>query len=186
MGKLLLITGDLATGKSTFGRFLSQRYGVNVFFKDVFKEILADTIGFSNREENYRLSVASAALMRMVFSEFCRLDKNLILESNFRQSELELLHEIAQEHGYDVLTVRLQGDLKVLHQRFLHRLHHEDRHPAHASGGFEDFDTFCQYVLGQRQLKIPGASLDLCADTFDYQQDTAVLCKLDGFMNSKK
>ena len=52
MKKLLLIMGDLATGKSTFANILSKRYDTNVFFKDSIKEVLGDTIGFSNREEN--------------------------------------------------------------------------------------------------------------------------------------
>lgn len=182
MGKLLLITGDLATGKSTFARMLAERYQTNVFCKDVFKEILGDTIGFSNRQENLKLSVASAALMRMIFSEFCQLDKNLILESNFRQAELDLLHGIAQAHGYDVLTVLIQADLQILHQRFLNRLHNENRHPVHACGGFENFDTFCAYVTQQRNLIPPGNCISLCADTFDYQHDITILQQLDCFM----
>lgn len=52
MKKLLLITGDIATGKSTFANILSKRYHTNMFFKDSIKEVLGDTIGFSNREEN--------------------------------------------------------------------------------------------------------------------------------------
>ena len=44
--------GDLAMGKSTFANILSKRYDTNVFFKDSIKEVLGDTIGFSNREEN--------------------------------------------------------------------------------------------------------------------------------------
>lgn len=182
MGKLLLITGDLATGKSTFARILSQRYQINVFCKDVFKEILGDTIGFSNRQENLKLSVASAALMRMIFTEFCQLDKDVILESNFRQAELDLLHDIATEFSYDVLTVQVQADLQILHQRFLNRLHNENRHPVHACGGFEDFDTFCAYVTRQRELTPPGNCIRLCADTFDYQRDIRVLQQLDRFM----
>lgn len=182
MGKLLLITGDLATGKSTFARGLAHRYKINVFCKDVFKETLGDTIGFSNREENLKLSVASAALMKMIFSEFCQLNKDLILESNFRQAELDALYQIATDHGYDVLTLQLQGDLQILHQRFLHRLHHEDRHPVHACGGFEDFDAFCSYILQQRRLTPPGDSIQICADTFDYQLDRKLIHQLDSFM----
>lgn len=184
MRKLLLITGDLATGKSTFAGQLARRYGVNVFYKDTFKEVLGDTIGFSDREGNLKLSVASAALMRMVFSEFCRLGRDLILESNFRQAELELLHEIAGEHGYEVLTVALRGDLRILHGRFLHRLYHEDRHFVHACGGFEEFGTFREYVLRQRSLQIPGRSMELSADNFDYQEDPEVLARLDRFMDA--
>lgn len=182
MKKLLLIMGDLATGKSTFAGILSRRYQIVALYKDTFKEILGDTIGFSNREENLRLSFASAALMRMIFTEFCKLNKNLILESNFRQAELEMLHEIAKEYDYEVLTVSLRADLNILHRRFLHRLYHENRHAVHACGGFEEFETFQEYVLKQRDLKIPGRVLELSADEFDYQQDPPVLAELDKFM----
>ena len=44
MGKLLLIMGDLATGKSTFANILSRRYDTQLFVKDSIKEILGDTI----------------------------------------------------------------------------------------------------------------------------------------------
>lgn len=40
MKKLLLITGDIATGKSTFANILSKRYHTNMFFKDSIKEVL--------------------------------------------------------------------------------------------------------------------------------------------------
>lgn len=55
MGKLLLVTGDIAAGKSTFSEILSKRYSIAAFQKDAVKEVLGDTIGFHNREENKRL-----------------------------------------------------------------------------------------------------------------------------------
>ncbi|MBQ7284606.1 MAG: hypothetical protein IJW74_07165, partial [Oscillospiraceae bacterium] len=114
MKKLLLITGDLATGKSTFANILSKRYDTNVFFKDSIKEVLGDTIGFSNREENKKLSNATMELMFFIFSEFGKLNKNLILESNFHTIELERLHKIAFENNYEVLTIVLRGDVEIL------------------------------------------------------------------------
>ena len=110
MKKLLLIMGDLATGKTTFANILSQRYNAILFFKDSIKEALGDTIGFSNRAENLKLSRASAELMYLIFRQFSKLDRDLILESNFRVSELEQLHAIASENGYQVLTLVLNGD----------------------------------------------------------------------------
>ena len=83
MKKLLLVTGDLATGKSTFANILSHRYDTNVFSKDSIKEVLGDTIGFTNREENLKLSKATMELMAFLFSEFGKLNKDLILEANF-------------------------------------------------------------------------------------------------------
>ena len=95
MKKLLLVTGDLATGKSTFSDILSKRYDTVVFTKDTIKEVLGDTIGFANREENLKLSKATVELMIFIFTEFIKLDKNLILEANFHKADLERLHEIA-------------------------------------------------------------------------------------------
>ena len=95
--------GDLAMGKSTFANILSKRYDTNVFFKDSIKEVLGDTIGFSNREENKKLSNATAELMCFIFSAFGKLNKNLILESNFHTDELEKLHKLALENDYEGL-----------------------------------------------------------------------------------
>ena len=182
MKKLLLIMGDLATGKSTFANMLSRRYSTVLFCKDPIKETLSNTFGFSNRAENLKLSYATADLLYQIFRGFAKVDQDLILESNFRLHELELLHLIAAEHDYQVLTVSLRADLEILHARFLHRLYHENRHPVHACGGFEEFDTFKAYILRQRDLKIPGRYLELRADNFDYQRDEGVLAELDKFM----
>ena len=117
--------GDLATGKSTFANILSKRYDTNVFFKDSIKEVLGDTIGFSNREENKKLSRATMELMFFIFSEFEKLNKNLILESNFHTVELEMLHKMAYENNYEVLTLVLRGDIEILYKRYLNRMHYE-------------------------------------------------------------
>ena len=116
MKKLLLITGDLATGKSTFANILSKRYDTNVFYKDSIKEVLGDTIGFTNREENLKLSKATAELMCYIFAEFGRVNKNLILESNFHTAELEKLHKLANENNYEVLTLVLRGNVDILYK----------------------------------------------------------------------
>ena len=64
MQKLILITGDLAAGKSTLAKKLSQNLNALYFTKDVLKEILSDTVGFSNRQENKKLSIASVSIMK--------------------------------------------------------------------------------------------------------------------------
>ena len=42
MKKLLLITGDIAAGKTTFSKILSAIYGAAVFQKETVKQILGD------------------------------------------------------------------------------------------------------------------------------------------------
>lgn len=182
MKKLLLIMGDLATGKSTFAGILSGRYDTNLFVKDAIKEILGDTIGFSNRAENLKLSQATGELMCYLFAEFAKLNKDLILESNFRLAELEKLHKIADRHDYQVLTLVLRGDEAILHKRYLNRARNENRHPVHLCAQFNTFEGFREYLESLRTARIPGQVLCIDANDFSYQQDPDILTQIDAFM----
>lgn len=182
MSKLLLIMGDLATGKSTFANILSGRYGISIFGKDTIKEVLGDTIGFSNREENLKLSKATMELMMFLFAEFAKLNKPLILESNFHTGELERLHEMAKEYGYEVLTVVLRGDVDILHQRYLNRMKNENRHPVHLSTTLDVYEDFKEYHERTRKEAIVGEWLEISANDFSYQKDEKLLMKIDDFV----
>ena len=122
MRKLLLMTGDIAAGKSTFSEILSKRYGIAAFQKDSIKEVLGDIIGFHNREENKRLSDATIEIMCHIFSKAMVTGNSLILEANFHEEELKKLHAIAHENQYDVLTLVLRGDAEILYDRYLFRM----------------------------------------------------------------
>lgn len=182
MKKLLLLTGDLACGKTTFARILSQRYDVPLFFKDSIKECLGDIIGFSNREENLKLSKGAVAVMTMIFEEFAPQGKDLILEANFRTHELESLHSIAERCGYKVLTLQLWAEIPLLHKRYLHRIAHENRHPVHIISVLDDPKDFAAYIEQARTEQIPGRVLRVNADDFSYQTDETLLGLLDEFM----
>lgn len=182
MSKLLLIMGDLATGKSTFANILSKRYSTSMFGKDTIKEVLGDTIGFANREENLKLSKATMELMMFLFGEFTKLNKPLILESNFHTGELERLQKMAKEQGYEVLTIVLRGNVDVLHQRYLNRMKNENRHPVHLSTTLDVYEDFKGYLEYSRKEEIPGERLEICADDFTYQSDETLLKKIDEFM----
>ncbi|MGN0167065.1 MAG: hypothetical protein ACI4AB_03395 [Acetatifactor sp.] len=184
MKKLLLIMGDLATGKSTFANILSKRYDTNVFYKDSIKEVLGDTIGFTNREENLKLSKATMELMFFIFSEFGKLNKNLILESNFHTAELEKLHKMAYENNYEVLTLVLRGNVDILYKRYLNRIHNENRHPVHLSTTLDIFDDFKACTEYLRKEQIPGKTIKINADNFSYQTDEAILASIDEFMRA--
>lgn len=186
MRKLLLIMGDLATGKSTFANILSQKYDISYYCKDTIKEVLGDTVGFSNREENLKLSKATVELMFFLFGEYTKLGKPLILESNFHKVDLERLHIMAEENGYEVLILVLRGDVEILHQRYLQRIHHENRHPVHLSTTLDVFEDFKGYTEWSRKEEIPGNAITINADDFSYQRDGALLKKIDGFMSAKR
>lgn len=182
MNKLVLVMGDLATGKSTFANILSQRYDVNMFNKDTIKEVLGDTIGFANREENLKLSKATMELMMFLFSEFAKLNKPLILESNFHTAELERLHEMAAKRGYEVLVLVLRGDVEILHKRYLNRMQNENRHPVHLSTTLDVFEDFKGYLEWTRKEVVEGNIIEINANDFSYQTDNVLLGRIDEFM----
>ena len=184
MRRLLLITGDLATGKTTFSNLLSARCGAAVFQKDRIKETLGDEIGFRDRAENKRLSVATVALMTQIFSSLAVCGVPVILEANFRENELKKLHEIADKSGYRVLTLVLRGDLDVLFERYCHRMREENRHPLHLSAPLHVQEEFRRYVLDARREAVPGETIGIDATDFSYQTDEALLEKIDAFMKN--
>lgn len=181
MNKLILVMGDLATGKSTFANILSKRYDTNFFCKDSIKEVLGDTIGFSNREENLKLSKATMELMFFVFLEFSKLNKSLILESNFHKADLERLHQMASENNYEVLTLVLRGNIEILHKRYLNRIYNENRHPVHLSTTLDVFEDFKGYTEYARKEEIFGDYIYISADDFSYQTDEMILKRIDEF-----
>ena len=183
MKKLLLLMGDLATGKSTFANMLSKRYHTVLFCKDPIKETLSNTFGFSNRAENLKLSYATADLLYQIFRGFAKVDQDLILESNFRIGELEKLHEIAAEHDYQVLTLILRGDVEILHKRFLNRIQNENRHPVHQCAEFNSIEGFGAYLEKLRTPTVPGEAIYIDANDFAYQTDAKILGAIDDFMH---
>ena len=132
---------------------------------------MGDTIGFSSREENI-----------FIFSEFASLEKDLILELNFHKSELERLHKIAEDNGYDVFTIVLFGDVEVLHERYLNRMTNENRHPVHLSTTIDKFEDFKKCSEYMRRIEIPGEVMRINATDFCYQNNEEILAKIDAFM----
>lgn len=182
MNKLLLITGDLAAGKTVFSRQLAERYDIAVYNKDVIKEKLVDAIGFSNREENIRLSQRAVSLMCDRFAEVAPTGRDLILEANFRDRELRHIEELALEKGYRIMTLCMQGDTAILYERFRNRLENENRHPAHRSVGIENVDDFERYLQDIRNEYLPGEAVMINAGDFSYSGDGELLARIDGFM----
>lgn len=182
MKKLLLITGDIAAGKSTFSKILSERYCTVVFQKDTIKEILGDYIGFHNREENKILSNTTIEIMCHVFAQIAATGSDVILEASFHEGELIKLHSIAQEGKYDVLTLILQGNTDVLYDRYIHRMTEENRHPVHLSTTLDVKEDFVKAAELFRNEKVTGKNLIIEATDFSYRENGEILKQIDSFM----
>lgn len=181
MKKLILILGDLASGKSTTADILSEKYGITAIKKDTIKEILGDSVGFSNREENLKLSRATFEIMLHIFDRASIAGENIILESNFRESELDRLTALARQREYEILSLLLTADTEILYRRYLARIE-KGRHRVHLTTGFDDYEGFVSYVLPQRKAPKIGEIINICADDFSYQSDSSLYEKIESFL----
>ena len=179
MKKLILIGGVLAGGKSTFSHIVGERFGISVVNKDRVKEILGDNIKTANREENKKLSVIAFELMSYLAEGE---GDALILESNFKDYELNELKEKCNASGCDVLSIFLDGDDAILHARFLKRLG-ENRHPVHKSQDFSRLEDFTATLNELRRAEYFGELVRVDCSDFSYQSDEALFDKIKVFLN---
>ena len=177
MRKILLIGGDLASGKSTYSQFLSQKFNVTVINKDVIKEVLGDNIYASNREENLKLSATSFQLIEY----FIKTSKdNLIIESNFKQHEIDRLSKCCNENEF--LTLCFTATNEILHQRFLTRLN-ENRHYVHKSQDFTDIKDFIKVLDNLRNVNYFGEVINVITDDFNHLYgNKQLLTKVENFL----
>ena len=178
MRKVILIGGDLASGKSTLSYSISKRFNVSCFNKDILKEIFAEDIETHNREENKKLSVSSFKILKYLALQNV---SPMILESNFKDYEMEELIKILYEHDYDILSLRLTGDFETLHKRFIARLS-MNRNPIHKSVDLSKLQDFIDANMKLRNTKYYGEVIDIDATSFDYQNDEHLFERIKDFL----
>ncbi len=150
MKKIIIILGDIASGKSTLADNIKEDTHFVCLKKDVIKECLADQIGFSSREENLKLSRSAMDIMFGTCEVAMTCELGLILEANFHNPDLKRLQNLIEKYQYQAIFVNLTADLETLFSRFLARV--PSRHKTHLSMGLQhDFSAFSRYVNSSRE-----------------------------------
>ena len=164
---IIFVSGLLAAGKTTFSEYLSEELGVLLINKDYVKEILCETVGFNNREENLKLSTATHKLMRHIAKNSMKIGLPIILESNFNPGDAKYFENEIQKYRYTPITIMLTGDRKILYERFMERW--QNRHWAHKSfdAHSDDFkNDFINQQDGWERFNISGAKLTIDTTNF--------------------
>ena len=179
MRKIILVGGVLAAGKSTYANILKEKFNLTVITKDRLKEVLGDNIHVKNRDENIKLSVISFELFKYLLE--CNMS-NIVFESNFKEHELIELKKICSELNYDVLSLVLDADNEILHQRFLDRLE-QNRHYVHKSQDFSNISDFIPVIDHLRFAPYFGEIINVSCNDFSYQTDELLFEKINKFLN---
>lgn len=146
MSKILIIAGDLASGKSNLARKLSTNLKIPYFSKENIKEILGEEIEFSKREDNKKLSNSSIDILLLILERVAAVGASVILEANFHKEELEKIKLQCEFNRQEVILLYLTGDTDVLYERFLYREIHKHRHPVHLTHPLRDIREFEDYI----------------------------------------
>ena len=182
MKKLILVNGDVAAGKSHLAVIIKEKFNLPLFTKDEYKEALAETHPYRNYEESHLLSLMAMDQLFESFEECAKEGRDVVLEANFRGEHLDRLEKINKQYGYQILNIDLTGSVEVLHQRYVNRILHENRHPVHVVNDLRDFEKFKEYTLSRRNERKIGKVIIVNADDFSYQTDEKLFKQIEDFL----
>jgi predicted kinase len=130
--RVVIINGFPGTGKTTLGRAVSDHFGWPFISKDVFKEIMFDTIGWSDKQWSLKLSAATHRIMDYVIGETLRAGHSLVVESNFKADlDAPRFERFRMHYGVTLIQILCWSEGEVLFERYKARLE-SGRHPGHA------------------------------------------------------
>ena len=168
---IIIITGELAAGKTNYGKKISRVREIPFFSKDEIKEILYDSFSYTNLdyEAKRKLGASSYSIFYYIMEEQLKVGKSLIVESNFVKESVPIIKNLLNKYNYKSITIRFEGDLHILHKRFLKREYSTERHIGLVANGlFDDFKNFEQAATKSKEFKI--SNNEILVDTTDFSK----------------
>lgn len=139
---LILLAGYPATGKTYLcNKILDVFPDFAVVSQDEMKEGLWDQYGFSNLEEKTTLENQAWGQYYDCLEKHMEQSNGIISDYPFSEKQKGKLNVISKKYQYQVITIRLVGDIDVLYERSRERDLKPDRHLAHLVSCYQKGDT---------------------------------------------
>lgn len=152
---LILVSGLSCTGKSTLAQKISAEFNLPYFSKDMFKELLFDELGYSDRSWSQKLGAASYGILYLIAENLLKTNQSFVLESNFKSDiDRQDFLDLQQKFTFKIVEILCFADGQVLFDRFKNRAESGLRHPGHV-------DHLCYTEQRPRLLKGKTESLNL-------------------------
>jgi predicted kinase len=140
---VIIVTGPPATGKTTIARRVAGELHLPFINKDSIKELLFDTLGWSDVEWSKRLGAASYAILYHLIEAQLAAGASFVVESNFHPTfDDERFATLRTRYDFAPFQVFCTADGDVLYERFKERSASGTRHPGHRDelrhGEFEE------------------------------------------------
>jgi predicted kinase len=129
---VIIVSGPPGTGKTTLGKAIAEALRLPFFNKDGLKEILFDTLGWSDREWSKRLGATSYELLFHIIEAQLRACTSFIVEANFHVAfHEERFNTLRGLYDFVPFQVMCYADGDILYERFKQRSASGERHPGH-------------------------------------------------------
>ena len=159
---LLLVHGLPASGKTTMAKWLAKQLGWPAIYKDEVKEILFDTLGYSDRAWSRVLGVATIEVLYYVVEMQLAAGVSCLAECNFKPAlAAPRFNAMLAQADARCIQVVCRVDGLVRLQRFQARA----RHPGHADLEVTDAMVAEWQAESLAPLDVPGPLIEV--DTTD-------------------
>ncbi len=132
MPLLILLNGPPCAGKTHLRDYIAQTFRVPAMSKDIVKESMYETLGWSDRAWSRKLGQAAVALLFEYAASLLSQGQSCLLENNFvadrAQRDLEALRTKAR---FRTAQIFMWAQPETLHLRFQARARLASRHPGH-------------------------------------------------------
>jgi len=136
--------------------------------KDTYKELLFDTLGYSDRAWSKRVSSAAYALQFAQAEQFMTGGIDCLLEGNFRWEEHRERFANLLKRPVALVQVYCRADVEVLLERFRLRARSGSRHPGHVDAeSLQEIETELRSAP-QNPLPLQGETIE-CDTSVDWQ-----------------
>jgi predicted kinase len=128
----IVFTGLPGTGKTTLSKQMSASLGIPLIAKDAIKEIMYDTIGWSDKAFSAKLAQATFGIMEYVIEEQLRAGNAMIVEANYAPHlASKRFQQWQEQYGCAITQVVCRTELTVLANRYFTRQQSGQRHAGH-------------------------------------------------------
>lgn len=165
---MIIVSGSPSSGKTSIGRKIAHEMDLPFVFKDGIKEMLFNTLGWSDKEWTEQLNLATYAILYHFMETQLQAGLSFVVESDFKPDEhTARFKELQHKYKFRPVQVQCEASDEVLLERFKERAKSGDRHPGHMDhANFEDFKKSLKEDVYQ-PLDIGGKTLTVDTNNFD-------------------